>query len=267
MFDLLQAVLDMLEAELLAAGLIFVRLGAAVGLMPAFGETFLPMRIKLACALALTMIVVPAIDTSAIPAAVGVPRFAALVLTETAIGLLVGLAARLLVHALQLAGSIAGQSTALAQMAGPGLAPDPLPAMGNGLMMAGLALAMSLGLHIKVAAGIIASYGTLGIGAALPGADVGAWGLSHATAGFALGFTLAAPFMIAALLYNLALGAINRAMPQLMVAFIGAPVITGGTLLLFMLAAPVMLGVWSGRLDDVLANPFTSGPHTSGMPR
>jgi len=267
MFDLLQALLDLLEVELLAAGLVFVRLGAAVGVMPAFGETFLPMRIKLASALALAVIVVPAIDTAAVPAAVSIPRFAALLLSETAIGLLIGLAARLLVHALQLAGSIAGQSTALAQMAGPGLAPDPLPAMGNGLMMAGLALAMSLGLPVKVAAGIIASYGVLGIGAALPGADVGAWGLSHAAAGFELGFTLAAPFIIAALLYNLALGAINRAMPQLMVAFVGAPVITGGTLLLFMLAAPVMLGVWTDRLDGVLANPFTSGRFSPGGPR
>ncbi|MSU91806.1 type III secretion protein [Rhodobacteraceae bacterium 2CG4] len=259
MFDLLQALLDQFETRLLATALVFVRLGAAVGLMPGFGEIFLPMRVKLAAVLALTAVVAPAVDTGGVPAAVDLPRFAALVLTETGIGLLIGLAARLLVHALQLAGSIAGQATALAQMAGPGLAPDPMPAMSNGLTMAGLALAMAAGLHVKIAAGVIASYGVLGIGAALPGADVGAWGLRHAVAGFALGFTLAAPFVIAALLYNLALGAINRAMPQLMVAFIGAPVITGGTLALFLLAAPVMLGVWSGRLDAVLANPFTSG--------
>ncbi|MFC3118840.1 flagellar biosynthetic protein FliR [Jhaorihella thermophila] len=38
-----------------------------------------------------------------------------------------------------------------------------------------------------------------------------------------LPFSLSAPFVIASLLYNLTLGAINRAMPQLMVTLVGAP--------------------------------------------
>ena len=42
-----------------------------------------------------------------------------------------------------------------------------------------------------------------------------------------LAFTLAAPFVLVSVLYNLTLGVINRAMPQLMVVFVGAPVITG----------------------------------------
>ena len=166
---------------------------------------------------------------------------------------------RLLVHALQLAGSIAGQTTALAQIA-PGIAPDPMPAMGNALLIGGVALAMTLGLHIKLVVVLIESYTTLGFGVAMSGADIGQWGLAHASAGFAFGFTLAAPFVIAALLYNLALGAINRAMPQLMVAFISAPAITAGTLFLFALCAPLILATWSGRLDEVLAAPFALPP-------
>ena len=259
MFDLLQALQTELESHLLAAALVFLRIGAVVGLMPGFGESYLSMRVKLAASLALTVIVTPALDTTGIPAAVSIPRFAMFAITETAIGVLIGLAARMMLHAIQLAGSIAGQSTALAQVAGPGVAPEPLPAMGNGLTMAGIALAMVTGLPVKIVAGVIESYATLGIGAALPGAGVAEWGFGHASAAFSLGFTLAAPFVVAALLYNLALGAINRAMPQLMVAFIGAPLITGATLALFLIAAPVMLGVWNGRLDEVLEYPFISG--------
>ncbi len=78
---------------------------------------------------------------------------------------------------------------------------------------------------------------------------------------FALGFSLAAPFVIAGFAYNLALGAINRAMPQLMVAFIGAPAITAGGLLILMLAAPVhpaLLGRTASTLT--LADPL-------GLPR
>ena len=55
---------------------------------------------------------------------------------------------------------------------------------------------------------------------------------------------IAAPFVIGSLLYNVALGIINRAMPQLMVAFIGAPALTWGGLALFAVAAPLILSVW-----------------------
>lgn len=73
---------------------------------------------------------------------------------------------------------------------------------------------------------------------------------------FALGFTLAAPFVLAGFAYNLALGVINRAMPQLMVSMIGAPAITGAAILLLMLAAPLMLHHWMAHLDAVLASPL-----------
>ena len=57
----------------------------------------------------------------------------------------------------------------------------------------------------------------------LPGQDVAEWGVARVGAAFALALGLAAPFVIAAVLYNLALGVINKAMPQLMVALVGAP--------------------------------------------
>jgi flagellar biosynthetic protein FliR len=45
-------------------------------------------------------------------------------------------------------------------------------------------------------------------------------------------------------------------MPQLMVAFVGAPAITAGGLFILMLAAPTILTFWSGRLDLVLSDPL-----------
>ena len=63
-------------------------------------------------------------------------------------------------------------------------------------------------------------------------------------------------FVIAALIYNVALGVINRAMPQLMVAMIGAPALTAGGLILLMLAAPAILSAWVRHLGGVLQMPF-----------
>ena len=149
-----------------------------------------------------------------------------------------------MVIALQLAGSIAAQSTALAQIFGAGVTPDPMPAIGNILMLAGITLAVASGLHVKAAIAMARSYEILPMGLPVPAADVAAWGTARVAQAFALGFSLAAPFVIAGFAYNLALGAINRAMPQLMVAFIGAPAITAGGLLILMLAAPVILHFW-----------------------
>ena len=259
MIEGLAEILDMTEAGMAAFFLVFVRVGAVMSLLPGFGEQAIPARVRLALTLAFTLVVWPMLGAGAIevdPARSYVMH----IVGEATVGLLVGIAIRLMVIALQLAGSIAAQSTALAQIFGAGVAPDPMPAIGNLLTMAGLTLAVAANLHVKATLSMAATYDILPIGATLPPSDVAAWGVARAAETFALGFSLAAPVVIAACAYNLALGAINRAMPQLMVAFIGAPAITAGGMLILMLAAPVILMYWSDRLDATLADPL-------GMPR
>ena len=179
---------------------------------------------------------------------------------EAGIGFLIGISLRLLVMALQLAGSIAAQSTSITQVAGVGVTPDPMPAIGNILMMAGLTLALITGLHIKASLAIASTYELLPLGTIPVAGDIAEWGIARVANVFTFAFTLAAPFVIASFAYNLALGAINRAMPSLMVAFVGAPLITAGALLLLLLAGPTIISVWNDRLDLVLANPL-------GMPQ
>lgn len=252
MIEGLARILDLTQGGLAAFVLVFVRTGSVVALLPGFGEHFIPPRIRLALTLAFTLVVAPL----AAPVVDPDRPFFLLMLIEAGAGLMIGLALRLMVLALQLAGSIAAQSTALAQIFGAGATPDPMPAIGNILMLAGVTLAVAADLHVKVALTLARSYEVLPVGAALPAADVLAWGASRVAMAFGLGFSLAAPFVIAAFAYNVALGAINRAMPQLMVAFIGAPAITAFSILLLMLAAPLILTTWSGRLDLVLADPL-----------
>jgi flagellar biosynthetic protein FliR len=128
--------------------------------------------------------------------------------------------------------------------------------MGYILIIGGIALAVMSGLHVKAAALVILSYEMLPMGQ-FPGAQIiSEWGVSKVAEAFALSFTLAAPFVILSVVYNLALGVINKAMPQLMVAFVGAPLITAGGLLVLLLASPFMLERWLGALDSYLANPY-----------
>ena len=61
---------------------------------------------------------------------------------------------------------------------------------------------------------------------------------------------------MASFLYNVTLGVINKAMPQLMVAFVGAPAITAGGLALLMLSSPFLLALWGERLFAFMQSPF-----------
>ena len=236
---------------------VFLRVGPMVALLPAFGEQSVPVRVKLALSIAMVVIVAPAIATN--PFAYGMDTLALLVMTETLSGLILGIGLRLFVLALQTAGAIAAQSTSLSQLLG-GAVSEPVPAMAHMLVISALALAVMTGLHVKAAALVILSYDLLPLGTFPDGATLSSWGVAQIVSAFALAFTLSAPFIILSTLYNLVLGAINKAMPQLMVAFVGAPLITAGGLVLLCLAAPMMLRVWLDALDNFLTAPFAAQP-------
>ncbi|MDU9006582.1 flagellar biosynthetic protein FliR [Sedimentitalea todarodis] len=253
MIATLNDLLPLLSATLWHGIVVFLRMSAMVSVMPAFGERAVPMRVKLGIAVAFTLVVMPALPLQSAPPDPLV--LARLALTEVVVGLALGLGIRLFVLALQTAGSIAAQSTSLSQILG-GAAVEPIPAMGYVLVVGGLALAVMAGLHVRAAELMIFSYQIFPTGNFPLGRDLSAWGVGRIAHAFSLAFMLAAPFVITSVLYNLTLGVINRAMPQLMVAFVGAPVITLGGILMLFLCAPFMLSVWTEALMAFLANPL-----------
>lgn len=248
-----------------AAFLVFLRVGGVMALLPAFGEQSVPMRVRLVLTLAFTAVVLPAVVAGpGAPVAIA-PEGAAIgpaigpALAEAASGLVLGAGFRLMVMILQVAGTMAAQATSLSQLLG-GIGAEPQPAIAQLLMLAGMALAIAAGMHVRVAEALILSYEVLPAGRLPDGSDVARWGLWQIGQGFAMALALAAPFLIGSLLYNVALGAINRAMPQLMVAFVGAPAITAGALVLLMLTAPAVLVLWLDAFARFAAAPLAAGP-------
>ena len=255
--SLLAGLLGMGREAVMVGFVVFLRVGAAMALVPAFGEQVVPMRVRLVVALAFTLIVAPAVAPQALATAqAGWMRALG---TEVVAGLALGMALRLFVLALQTAGTMAAQATSLAQFFG-GAGVDPQPAISQLLVVAGLALAVMAGLHVRLAELLVLSYALMPAGSFPPGWALAEWGVAQVSRAFALAFALAAPFVIAALVYNMALGAINRAMPQLMVAFVGAPALTLGGLILLLLAVPGGLAVWLAALNAFLADPFGMPP-------
>jgi flagellar biosynthetic protein FliR len=249
----LSSLLDLAEGVAWAAALLFLRIGALVALMPGFGDQAVPVRVKLALVMAFTLALTPLLAERLGTA--GPPPGLAALGGEALAGLILGIGLRLFLLALQTAAVIIAQASTLAQLFA-GATPEPLPAVGNLLLIAGIALALTAGLHLRAAELVILSYDILPAGGLPSARDAADWNLGLVRRTFALAFSLAAPFVIASMIYNLALGAINRAMPQLMVSMVGAPALTLGALALLAITAPALLAVWLQAFSGHLADPF-----------
>jgi flagellar biosynthesis protein FliR len=253
--EALASVIDVAESLLWAACLVFLRVGAMVALLPGFGEQAVPQRVKLAIVIAFTLVIAPLVaDLPALPEPALLPLAG-----EAAAGLILGIGARLFLLALQTAAAIVAQATTLSQLFA-GATPDPQPAVGNLFVMAGIALALVAGLHVQAVELVLLSYVLLPAGGYPDPAAASDWSLGLVSHTFGLAFSLAAPFVIASMIYNLALGAINRAMPQLMVSMVGAPALTLGALALLAVAVPFLMAVWLDSFQTFMASPFGPSP-------
>lgn len=251
----LAALLAVAEGLAWAVALVFLRVGAMVALMPGFGEQAVPQRIKLAAVIAFTLVIAPIVAERA-----DLPPPTLLALGGEALaGLILGIGMRLFLLALQTAAVIAAQATTLSQLFA-GATPEPQPAIGNLFMVAGIALALVAGLHLQAVKLVVVSYDLLPAGGYPDPAVAADWNLGLVRRTFSLAFSLAAPFVIASMIYNLALGAINRAMPQLMVSMVGAPALTLGALALLAIATPALLAVWLHTFEAFMADPFGAPP-------
>src|SRR5215813_5637887 len=220
--------------------LVFARIGAMVMLLPGFGETNIPARIKLSIALLLTLIILPLhraayqVDmTSLTPL---------LVLIEIVVGIVLGATARVTLSALQVAGSVIAQQLGLGFVT----AIDPTQGqqgllIGNFLTILGLTLLFATDSHHLVIAALNESYRIFSPGEVMPSGDVAALATRAFATAFKIGMQLSAPFLVFGLVFNIGLGILARLMPQMQVYFVGVPLsILAGFLILALVISALM---------------------------
>lgn len=238
-------------------GAVFVRISAIVFLTPGLGERAIPMRVRLAAAIGITIVLTPAVLTPEMKAPTTTAGVTALFAAEFLSGVIIGFSLRLMVFILQIAGAITAQSLSLSQLFGPTVGFDSESPFAALLVMAGVAMAVASGLHIHMIGSLAAAYDALPFGLFPGAAETGEWSTRRVGEALFKALALSSPFVILGFIYSLALAAASRAMPQLMAAFVGAPAITLAGLALFAATAPIMLFDWLEGFQRVLFDLFS----------
>lgn len=237
-----------MQIELFSVMLVFLRLGAALTLMPGIGEATVSTRIRLVLAILLSVALAPTIENE-IPAMPDQPaEVVRLVAIETMIGAMLGTMLRFMVSALHTAGVVIAMQSGLAtaMMYDPNQqAQGALP--GNFLSALALVLLFSSGMHLMMLNAVAQSYQVFPVGEALPLGDAAQLLGRLLDAAFVLATQVAAPLLLVGTLFQVALGLLARLMPTIQVFFIAIPIqmLIGLSILAITLSAAML--VWLDR--------------------
>jgi flagellar biosynthesis protein FliR len=233
----------------LAGGFLLVlcRCGAAMALLPGLGEASLPATIRVGLALALALLLFPVVQPALPPLPAEPAPLAALVAGELLAGATLGFLARLAVLALNAAGQLISLMAGLSSV----LQPDPALGAQEAVVatlfaMAAPAILLATGAHAPALQALADSYRLFPPGGVpLPAGDLASLVSRAAENSLALGLRLAAPFVLAGTLWQIAMGLVARLVPPLQVFFAALPgQVLGGLALLAMLGSG-LLRLWA----------------------
>ena len=239
-----------LPVEVYVAGLVFVRVGAIVMLIPGLGESSVPPRIRLAFALMLSLVLFPTVapQIAAIPATAG--DLGGAVIKEALIGLMIGSLLRIFLASLAVAGETISLQTTLsfAQTANP-LQAQPGTSVATFLAVMGVTLIFATNLHHLFIGAIARSYSLFPPSRPVPLQDAADTAVRTVGQAFALGIQLAAPVIVFSLVLNIAAGLVGRVMPQFQVFFAVTPLSLLVGLSIFAMSLGMIGLVWIERYE------------------
>lgn len=230
----------------------FLRIGSCVMVAPVFGGSYVPRRLRVVLAGALTLVALPLLPASA-PAPLLSADGVLITVQQVLVGSVLGFVLQLVFDALALGGQL------LANGMGLGFAfnLDPLrgvqtPALGQLYVVLGTLTFLALDGHLAVIELLIDSFRGLPVGSAGLGAEdfqrLALWGSTL----FSGALKIALPGMTALLVINLAFGAMSRAAPALNLFAVGLPVTLVFGLAIVLFGLPLM----QSGLVDLLGQGF-----------
>lgn len=242
---------EILTLDIFSFFVVFARVGTAIMLLPGIGAIYVSPRIRLSFALGVTFVAILMVGDR-IPAPPASPaELALLIVGEVVIGAFLGTVARIMIAALQTAGTLVALFASLSNA----FVQDPIAEQQSStvsgfLATVGLTLIFVTGLDHVMLRAIVDSYSLFEPGRPVPYGDLNDAVARQVASSFALGLQLSAPFLILAMTYYIGLGLLGRLMPQLQVFFFGLPVQIAMQIWLMMVALSGMMLVFMTRFRD-----------------
>lgn len=244
---------EVLTAEIFGFLLLTVRLASLVMVVPIFSERSIPQRMRVAFALSIAIVIYPSLSSvlptmPESPVAMGFMFF-----KEITVGLILGLSIRIMASALHTAGQIIAFQTGLAaaQFFDPAQGTQSVIVAAFFNLVATVMM-LATDMHHLMIRGMVYSYTKFPIGENLVIADFASVVTGLVAGAFLLGFQIAAPFMVYAMIYNMGLGLVARMVQGFQVFFVGMPMnIFMGFFLMSLLISSIM-NLYLSRLEELL---------------
>jgi flagellar biosynthetic protein FliR len=234
--------------------LAFARLGSGIMLFPGIGETYVPARLRLALAFCLGFVVYPILLPLFPPVPNDLGTMTLLISKEILVGLFFGSVLRLLMDVLETAGSIVAVQMGLsnAMILNPTLgSQSTIPS--SILTLTGIALLFATGLDHHLLRGLIETYRVFPPTETFLLGDAAQWFAKLTTRCFMAGVELGAPFLVIGILMYVALGMIQRMMPQIQLFIVVLPLQIWGGMMLFAGVVTAMAVGWLNFFDGTFA--------------
>ena len=234
---------------------VFCRVGGLFMTAPAFGDFSLSPRIRLAAAFAVTAALAP-VAAPSYPgwAQSGMGAMGAIIAGEVFYGAFLGIAARIFVSALNVAGQIIAfqMGLSLAQIF------DPTQELqgaivGGFLAILGTTMIFATDLHHVLLVALKDSYVLFTPGALPMIGDMSNIMTEALSSAFSLGLRLSAPFVLFGLVFYIGAGVLNRLMPQAQVFFMLMPANLALGLTLLMLMVGLIMSVFLSEFEAYLS--------------
>ncbi|EAQ02015.1 flagellar biosynthesis protein [Pseudooceanicola batsensis HTCC2597] len=240
----------LLTAQFLATALVFGRIGAAMMFLPGFGESFVFVRHRLAAAVLLSLVITPLVAQGPVPSSpTDLVRAMAV---EVTLGIWIGLAARVLLTAMQVAGAQIGMVSGLSNAFAPDIGSfQGSTLIATALLLGAVAVIFAADIHHLIIEALIESYFTFPPGLLMPG-DLAEQMAMAAQTALHIGLSVAAPFYVMGVVLNVGLGLTNRMLPSLPVFFVAAPVLIAAGLFVLVLAVPTAIRTFMTRFVEWL---------------
>lgn len=206
--------------------LIFCRTSAIIMLLPAFGEIYVPARIKIFLSVAITLVILPLIESQYIIYKDFSPITIFLnILQEMFIGVFYGMITRIMISAVHIAGMIVATQTGLASAMLFDVNQGAQGAViGNFYSLVAALLIFSTGLYHLFLGSIATTYTLFPLGTWMDTESSSYIITKLISDGFLVGLKLAAPQIVVGLALYISMGVVSKLMPTMQVFFIVTPV-------------------------------------------